>query len=162
MSMAKKKVGGTSVVDGVAIPAVGGGKTGMPFEGNLSGGSNANAVGKSAVEGLGPAMGGDGTAGIEMGHLGSGMDPAVGAAGGDDPHRAMGIQCGDGILQGGLNAALVGLPLPTMEAGAQVLQTESDATQLGGHRPPGWIQTSSMMAISALSPRRRTVRMMRV
>jgi hypothetical protein len=46
------------------------------------------------------------------------------------------------------------LPLPAVIAGALVLKTEGDAARR--------CQTSSMMAISALSPRRGTVRMMRV
>jgi hypothetical protein len=66
----------------------------------------------------------------------------------------MGLQGADGLFQGGLDTGLVRLPLPTVVAGALVLKTESDAAENG--------QTSSMMAISALSPRRGTVRMMRV
>jgi hypothetical protein len=57
-----------------------------------------------------------------------------------------------------LNTAVLGLPLPATKRPPVVLQTEGDA--LAGQ----WAraQTSSMMAISALSPRRGTVRMMRV
>jgi hypothetical protein len=57
-----------------------------------------------------------------------------------------------------LNTAVLGLPLPATKRPPVVLQTEGDA--LTGQ----WAgaQTSSMMAISALSPRRGTVRMMRV
>jgi hypothetical protein len=61
------------------------------------------------------------------------------------------VKRSDGPFQGFLNAAVAGLTLPAVERGALVLQRKGDP-----------FQTSSMIAISALSPRRRTVRMMRV
>ena len=51
-------------------------------------------------------------------------------------------------------AQAVGAALPALKGTAVVLEAESDPAQ--------GLQTSSMMAISALSPRRGTVRMMRV
>ena len=61
------------------------------------------------------------------------------------------VEGGNGPFEGFLNAGVVGLTLPAVERGALVLQRKGDP-----------FQTSSMMAISALSPRRRTVRMIRV
>jgi hypothetical protein len=56
------------------------------------------------------------------------------------------------------------LPLPAAEFRSVVLQAESDPVgdRLIRHCRRRFRQTSSMMAISALSPRRRTVRVMRV
>jgi hypothetical protein len=61
------------------------------------------------------------------------------------------VEGSDRPFEGFLNAAVLGLTLPAMERGALVLKRKGDP-----------FQTSSMMAISALSPRRRTVRMIRV
>ena len=82
------------------------------------------------------------------------MDASVCAACRECEWRRRGLQSADGLLEGGLNARLVGLSLPSVVVRALVLETKGDAVRV--------CQTSSMMAISALSPRRGTVRMMRV
>ena len=117
-------------------------------------------------------MGGDWAGGIEVGHLGGGVDAGVGAPCCDDPGRALRIERGNGLLQTGLNTLMMTLTLPAVKGGALILQAEGNASDGGpfgavaglrmaaGELRAG--QTSSMMAISALSPRRLTVRMMRV
>jgi hypothetical protein len=101
---------------------------------------------------------------IKVHHLGGGMDAGVGAAGGNGAAEFGGNASGEWVeglnrfIEALLNTAVLGLPLPATKRPPVVLQTEGDA--LTGQ----WAgaQTSSMMAISALSPRRGTVRMMRV
>jgi len=60
------------------------------------------------------------------------------------------------FLQSGLNCWAMELTLPTVVSGALILKQQGKTADLDG------LQTNSMMAISALSPRRRTVRMIRV
>jgi len=82
------------------------------------------------------------------------MDPGIGAPSGNGPGGPLGIQRRQGCFQGFLDAGVAGLALPAAIGRPVVLQAEGDAAQGS--------QTSSMIAISALSPRRGTVRMMRV
>ena len=112
---------------------------------------------------------------IEMDHLGRCVDARIGAPGCGAP--AWGLtalqRCGqgtswwrwikgrDGLIQRLLHADLAGLALPATKMPPVVLQTEGNAlADQSSVRTAD--QTSSMMAISALSPRRGTVRMMRV
>jgi hypothetical protein len=150
----QKDVGRDGVVEDVAIPPVAGREAGVPAAGNLRGGTDPDRARQAAVQGGGPAVGGNRTGGLEMCDLGGGMDAAVGSAGSDDAPRAEGVEVEECLLQGLLNAPLSLLPLPAAVGGSVVLKTQSDAPDGG--------QTSSMIAISALSPRRGTVRMMRV
>jgi len=80
------------------------------------------------------------------------------------------IERGDRLLQLTLNAGALALALPAAKRRTLVLHADGnplDADAFSSRR--GWrlrgrreLQTNSMMAISALSPRRRTVRVMRV
>jgi hypothetical protein len=79
------------------------------------------------------------------------MHATVGATRGHCLGGPVRVEGRDGTFQGFLNGAVAGLTLPAVERGPVVLQRQGDP-----------FQTSSMMAISALSPRRLTVRMMRV
>ena len=116
---------------------------------------------------------------IDVHHLARGVAAASGASRGHDLDRVTGGEGGDRRLQGPLDACLAALTLPATKSGALVLDAESDPADLLGHHGRGlridmvgwdcrWDrqgrdgQTSSMIAISALSPRRGTVRMMRV
>jgi hypothetical protein len=84
------------------------------------------------------------------------MHPTIGTAGCDNPSWAGRIKTSNGGLEDFLHGDLTGLPLPSMEGRTVVLQAKGNPLEaLLDH-------TNSMMAISALSPRRRTVRMMRV
>jgi hypothetical protein len=89
-----------------------------------------------------------------MHHLAGSVDAAVGAPGRHTQSRPCGIEFPQGLFKGLLDAGPIGLALPALKGTAVVLEAESDPAQ--------GLQTSSMMAISALSPRRGTVRMMRV
>ena len=82
------------------------------------------------------------------------MHTGIGAPCSNGPGRSLGIQRRQGRFQGFLNAGIVRLALPATKGRPVVLQAEGDAAQ--------GLQTNSMIAISALSPRRGTVRMMRV
>ena len=112
---------------------------------------------------------------IEMDHLGRCMHAGIGAAGCGAPAWGLTalqqfgqgtswwrwIKGRDGLIQRLLHADLAGLALPATKMPPVVLQTEGNA--LADQRSVLTAdQTSSMMAISALSPRRGTVRMMRV
>ena len=112
---------------------------------------------------------------IEMDHLGRCVDARIGAPGCGAPGWGLTAlqRCGqgtswwrwiqgrDGLIQRLLDADLAGLALPATKMPPVVLQTEGNA--LADQRSVLTAdQTSSMMAISALSPRRGTVRMMRV
>ena len=147
----QEQVGGAAVEDRVAVAPVGGAEAGVPVGGHFGGGPHPDRGRQAAVEGLRPAGHGDGATGVEMHHLGRGMDAAVGATRGHRLGGPVRVKRSDGPFQGFLNAAVAGLTLPAVERGALVLQRKGDP-----------FQTSSMIAISALSPRRRTVRMMRV
>ena len=105
----------------------------------------------------------------------SGMNSGIGATGGHAVHRPEGIQGCDRVIKDALNAGALTLPLPTAKKRPLVLKTEGNASwtialkfsqevSCGslGNADTSQSQTSSMMAISALSPRRRTVRVMRV
>jgi len=129
---------------------------------------------------------------VEMHHLASGVNAAVGSTSRHNGGGAIWVQLSQGPLQRFLDAGVPGLALPAAVGRAVVLQAEGDAP-----KPPCWrrvsqscctkaiknraeespprgaddrqqvrsdprTQTSSMIAISALSPRRGTVRMMRV
>ena len=94
---------------------------------------------------------------IEMNHLASGMNTGIGAASGKA--AALGlkfpwerIKVIDCLLKAGLHGGFAILPLPATKRAAVVLHTKGNALA----------QTSSIMAITALSPRRGTVRIMRV
>ena len=98
-----------------------------------------------------------------MGHLGRRMDAAIGATSGDHAGRTLRIKLSDRLFQHLLDAVGVVLSLPTEVGRTVVLQAERNAPKgPGGLWASGGAQTSSMIAISALSPRRGTVRMMRV
>ena len=102
------------------------------------------------------------------------MDATVGAPSGHAANRAVRIEALDRGLQHLLHTALMRLALPAVIARTLVLEAEGDPMGRGSLQRRGfgkragagvgdrWVQTSSMMAISALSPRRRMVRMMRV
>jgi hypothetical protein len=91
------------------------------------------------------------------------MHAGIGAASSEAAQGPGGIQGRQGLLQTGLNGGQLALTLPAMEGGAVVLQAEGNTPQaVGATEGQGGAQTSSMIAISALSPRRRTVRTMRV
>ena len=99
-----------------------------------------------------------------MDYLAGGMNSCVGATSSEALDGPVRIKLLDGVLENGLDAAAVSLALPATELRTVVLQAQSDPVgdRLIGQCRRGWSQTSSMMAISALSPRRRTVRVMRV
>lgn len=92
------------------------------------------------------------------------MDAGVGAAGGKTADRSSRIEFTDSLLQGLLDGGEPPrLALPAVKGSPVVLQAQGNAPQARGNgRGRGSVQTNSMMAISALSPRRRTVRTMRV
>jgi hypothetical protein len=89
-----------------------------------------------------------------MHHLACSVHAGVGASCRHTQGRPRGIEFPQGLFKGLLHAGAVGLALPALKGAAVVLQAESDPAQ--------GLQTNSMIAISALSPRRGTVRMMRV
>jgi hypothetical protein len=66
--------------------------------------------------------------GVEVSHLGGGMHTGIGAAGGHRIAGAERIEGRDRLLKHLLHAALAVLPLPTVEGGAVVLETEGEAT----------------------------------
>jgi hypothetical protein len=84
------------------------------------------------------------------------MNATVGSAGGDNLSRAEGIKRSNGVLKGFLHRGLTMLALPAMERRSVVLKAKGNPLEAP------LAHTNSMMAISALSPRRRTVRMIRV
>jgi hypothetical protein len=91
------------------------------------------------------------------------MHTRIGAAGGEAGEGTCPVERRQGFLQGLLDGRLAPLALPAVESGPVVLQAKGDAPQaILGVVGRGGAQTSSMIAISALSPRRRTVRTMRV
>ena len=106
----------------------------------------------------------NGSDAVEMNHLAGGVHSGIGAARSEAVNGPVRIELLDRVLQNGLDAEAVPLPLPAAEFRSVVLQAESDPVgdRLIRHCRRRFRQTSSMMAISALSPRRRTVRVMRV
>ena len=92
------------------------------------------------------------------------MNACIGAASREALDGPVRIKLLDRVLQNSLHAEAVPLALPATELRTVVLQAEGDPVgdRLIRHCRRGGSQTSSMMAISALSPRRRTVRVMRV
>jgi len=142
----------------------------MPVEGAFHRFTHADRAWQAAVQGWGPALGRNRSTTVEMHHLPGGMNTGIGATGGDSLHRTMWIERGDRLLQLTLNAGALALALPAAKRRTLILHADgnpSNADALSSRR--GWrcsglrgLQTNSMMAISALSPRRRTVRVMRV
>lgn len=99
------------------------------------------------------------------------MHTSVGATSGDGMDRSMGIEICDGLFQYSLDAGALPLPLPSTKKRPRILEADGDPLGRIGFRSRSEVvnralvrrsQTNSIMAISALSPRRRTVRVIRV
>ena len=171
---AEKQVGATAVVDRVAVAPVASREAGVPLVAYVAGRPHPDRGRQAAIERFGPAFGWNRSGRIKVHHLSSGMDATVGAPSGHAANRTVRIEGPDRGLQHLLHTELMGLALPAMIARTLVLEAERDPAGRGSLQRRGfgegageqvgsrWVQTSSMMAISALSPRRRMVRMMRV
>lgn len=106
-----------------------------------------------------------------MHHLSGRVHAGVSAASGDGMDGTMGVEICDGLFKHALHACALTLPLPATKKRPRVLEAESNPLRGIGFRSGSGVvnralirrvQTNSMMAISALSPRRRTVRVIRV
>ena len=105
------------------------------------------------------------------------MDAGVGAAGGNGATQFGCNASGERVeglnrfIEALLNTAVLGLPLPATKKRPRVLEADGNPLRRIGFRSRSGVvnralirrvQTNSMMAISALSPRRRMVRVIRV
>ena len=106
-----------------------------------------------------------------MHHLSGRVHTGVSAASSDGMDGTMGVEICDGLLKHALHAGALTLPLPATKKRPRVLEADSNPLGGIGFRSGSGVgnlalirrvQTNSMMAISALSPRRRTVRVIRV
>ena len=106
-----------------------------------------------------------------MHNLSGRMHTGVSATSRDGVDRPVGIEVSDGLFQHALHTGALPLPLPATKKRPRVLEADGNPLRRIGFRSRSGVvnravirrvQTNSMMAISALSPRRRTVRVIRV
>ena len=136
----------------------------MPIGINGSTGSHPDASRQAPIEGWGPTARWNRPIAIKVGYLSGGVDSTVGSSRCDGAAEfglnavRQRVKSFDGFIERLLDGVVVWLTLPATKRPSVVLQTEGNALAVQWARA----QTSSMIAISALSPRRGTVRMMRV